>query len=162
GDSTDPNKVHALNGIIIRLIQAQLLGNRKFEIWGTGKPVREWVYIADVARILVDSIAMEEQVYPLNLAQNKAYSIAEIAEFEAALAERLKLRNPVALNSGTSALHLALALAGVGPEDEVILPAQTFVATGLVVLMQGATPVFADIDPATGNLCPESLRRKVT
>ena len=83
GDSTDPNKVHALNGIIIRLIQAQLLGNRKFEIWGTGKPVREWVYIADVARILVDSIAMEEQVYPLNLAQNKAYSIAEIAEIAA-------------------------------------------------------------------------------
>ena len=87
---------------------------------------------------------------------------AQVKEFEAALAERLKLRNPVALNSGTSALHLALALAGVGPEDEVILPAQTFVATGLVVLMQGATPVFADIDPATGNLCPESLRRKVT
>jgi perosamine synthetase len=44
----------------------------------------------------------------------------------------------------------------------VILPAQTFVATGLVVHMQGATPVFADIDPATGNLCPESVRRKVT
>lgn len=85
-----------------------------------------------------------------------------VKEFEAALTERLGLVNPVALNSGTSALHLALAVAGIGPGDEVILPAQTFVATGLAILMQGATPVFADIDLRTGNLCPLSVRRKIT
>jgi len=82
--------------------------------------------------------------------------------FETALAERCGLIRPVALNSGTAALHLALALSGVGPADEVILPAQTFIATGMAILMRGATPVFADIDPETGNLAPESVRRKLT
>ena len=85
-----------------------------------------------------------------------------VAQFESALAGRLGLLNPVALNSGTSALHLALALAGIGPGDEVILPAQTFVATGLVILMQRATPVFADIDPLTGNISPASIAEKIT
>jgi len=85
-----------------------------------------------------------------------------VEEFESALSEKLGLVNPVAVNSGTSALHLALVLAGVGPGDEVILPAQTFVATGLVVLMQGATPVFADIQYETGNIDPEDIVRKIT
>lgn len=85
-----------------------------------------------------------------------------VKEFEAALAGRLGFCNPVAVNSGTSALHLALAVAGVGPGDEVILPAQTFVATGLAVLMQGATPVFADIDPCTGNIALASIAERVT
>jgi perosamine synthetase len=85
-----------------------------------------------------------------------------VKRFESALSERLGLRNPVAVNSGTSALHLALALVGVGPGDEVILPAQTFVATGLVILMQRATPVFADIDPMTGNLAPASIAERIS
>lgn len=85
-----------------------------------------------------------------------------VKEFEKALASRLGVSNPVAVNSGTSALHLALAVAGVGAGDEVILPAQTFVATGLAVLMQGATPVFADIDPLTGNLSTRTLEEKIT
>jgi perosamine synthetase len=57
---------------------------------------------------------------------------------------------------------LALVLAGVGPGAEVILPAQTFVATGLVILMQGATPVFADIDPRTGNISTASILEQIT
>ena len=85
-----------------------------------------------------------------------------VKRFESALSGSLGLRNPVAVNSGTSALHLALALAGVGPADEVILPAQTFVATGLVILMQRATPVFADIDPMTGNIAPASIAERIT
>ncbi len=85
-----------------------------------------------------------------------------VKRFEDELAQKLGLVHPVAVNSGTTALHLALVLAGVGPGDEVVLPAQTFVATGLVVLMQGATPVFADIDPRTGNLCPQDLARRLT
>jgi len=85
-----------------------------------------------------------------------------VKQFEEALASQLGLANPVAVNSGTSALHLALVLAGVGPGDEVILPAQTFVASGLVILMQRATPVFADIDPSTGNISPESIKEKIT
>lgn len=87
---------------------------------------------------------------------------AKVKAFEAALTSTLGLVNPSALNSGTSALHLALAVAGVAPGDEVILPAQTFVATGLAILMQGAVPVFADVNPATGNLDPAAFERAVT
>lgn len=83
GDNVDPNKVHALNGIIIRLLKAQQKNEKEFEIWGSGKPTREWVYIEDVAKMLVDSLNMEDQIYPLNLAQNKAYSITEIAQIVA-------------------------------------------------------------------------------
>jgi len=84
GDALDPDKVHAMNGIVIRLIQAQRGGRREFEIWGTGRPVREWCYIEDAARILVASLQQEgTQTYPVNLGQNKGYSIAEIAELAA-------------------------------------------------------------------------------
>ncbi|MBX4192569.1 NAD-dependent epimerase/dehydratase family protein, partial [Candidatus Parcubacteria bacterium] len=83
GDYTDPNKVHALNGILIRLIKAQKEGAKTFEIWGTGKPLREWVYIKDVARVFVDSLSMDARTHPVNLAQNKAYSITEIAQIGA-------------------------------------------------------------------------------
>lgn len=84
GDYSDPNKVHALNGIIIRLLKSKKAGDKTFEIWGSGTPTREWVYIEDVAKILCYSVDnIEEQVYPLNLAQNKAYSITEIAKIAA-------------------------------------------------------------------------------
>jgi perosamine synthetase len=85
-----------------------------------------------------------------------------VLQFEQALSRELGLLRPVALNSGTSALHLALALAGVGPGDEVVLPAQTFVATGTAIVMQGAIPVFADIDPMTGNLDPKAFERAIS
>jgi perosamine synthetase len=82
--------------------------------------------------------------------------------FESSLQSSLGLINPVTVNSGTSALHLALAVAGVKPGDEVILPPQTFISTGLVILMQGAKPVFADIKYETGNIDPRSIREKIT
>lgn len=85
-----------------------------------------------------------------------------VKEFESALDQRLGLKNCVTVNSGTSALHLALVLAGVGQGDEVIIPAQTFVATGLVVLQQGASVVFADIDYETGNMSVESFKSRIT
>ncbi len=85
-----------------------------------------------------------------------------VKEFESELAHVLAVANPVTTNSGTAALHLALVIAGVAPGDEVILPAQTFIATGLVILQQGATPVFADIDPQTGNISPKSIEDKIT
>jgi perosamine synthetase len=85
-----------------------------------------------------------------------------VKEFEAELAKVLGVVNPVAVNSGTSALHLALSVAGIGDGDEVILPAQTFIATGLAVLMNGAVPVFADIQYATGNMDPLSIEKKIS
>jgi|Deesub1362A_J573_1020465.scaffolds.fasta_scaffold01197_2 perosamine synthetase len=83
-------------------------------------------------------------------------------EFEERLSKELGLVNPVTLNSGTSALYLALAIAGIEPGDEVIIPPQTFIATGLVVLMHHAKPVFADIQLETGNIDPQSIRQKIT
>ncbi|MBX9744930.1 MAG: DegT/DnrJ/EryC1/StrS family aminotransferase [Chlamydiales bacterium] len=86
-----------------------------------------------------------------------------VKEFETELQNILHLvRKPVAVNSGTSALHLAVVVAGIQEGDEVILPAQTFIATGLPILMQKAKPVFADIQPDTGNICPQSIRQKIT
>lgn len=70
-------------------------------------------------------------------------------------------KNPVTVNSGTSALHLALLIAGVKEGDEVILPAQTFVATGLAILYCKAKPVFADID-LDGNIDIDNALGKVT
>ncbi len=83
-------------------------------------------------------------------------------KFEKELANQLGLVNPVTVNSGTSALYLALAVAGVKPGDEVILPPQTFIATGLSVLMHYARPVFADIQYKTGNIDPDSIRQNIT
>jgi perosamine synthetase len=86
----------------------------------------------------------------------------KVKEFESQLTSRLGWVNPIAVNSGTSALHLALVLAGIEAGDEVICPAQTFVATGLVVLQQKATVIFADIQYESGNIDPKSIEKKVT
>ncbi|MFA5879709.1 MAG: NAD-dependent epimerase/dehydratase family protein [Candidatus Margulisiibacteriota bacterium] len=81
GDHTDPNKCHALNGMIIRMIKAQKEKQKIFEIWGTGKPIREWAYIDDVIHFLIKGTTIETDLtYPVNIAQNKGYSIKESAE----------------------------------------------------------------------------------
>ncbi len=85
-----------------------------------------------------------------------------VARFEQALEQAFGYRYGVAVNSGTSALHLALILAGVKRGDEVIIPAQTFIATGLVVLYCGAKPVFVDIQEDTGNINPERIVNRIT
>ncbi|MBI1735069.1 MAG: DegT/DnrJ/EryC1/StrS family aminotransferase [Candidatus Rokubacteria bacterium] len=86
----------------------------------------------------------------------------EMRALEAEFAATLGVRFCLATNSGTSALHLALAAAGVGPGDEVIIPALSFVATAQAVVHQGATPVFADIDPATYTMLPADAAARVT
>ena len=85
-----------------------------------------------------------------------------VKEFEAELCKKLLLKNIVTVNSGTSALHLSLDLSGISEGDEVICPAQTFVASALVILQQKAIPVFADIDYETGNISVESIKKKIT
>ena len=75
-----------------------------------------------------------------------------VAEFERAFAERVGAREGVAVSSCTTGLHLALVLLGVGPGDEVIVPSLSFIATANAARYVGATPVFADVERATGNL----------
>jgi len=75
-----------------------------------------------------------------------------VARFERDLAAFALRRFAVAVTSGTAGLHVALAAAGVGPGDEVITTPLTFVATANAIVMTGATPVFVDVEPDTGNI----------
>lgn len=81
---------------------------------------------------------------------------------ERSLAAYVGAPHAIACASGTDALHLSLVAAGIGPGDEVIVPAFTFFATAEAVSTTGATPVFADIDPASFNLDPRSLEARLT
>jgi dTDP-4-amino-4,6-dideoxygalactose transaminase len=85
----------------------------------------------------------------------------EVAAFEADLAAFCGARYAVGCASGTDALMLVLMAKGIGPGDAVLCPAFTFCATAEVVALIGATPVFADVDPATFNLDPSSLVRAI-
>lgn len=81
GDSTDPNKTHAMNGLIIRMLQAQRNGDKEFLIWGTGAPIREWGYVKDMTSVLTQALQVDEDLLePVNIAQGRGYSIRESAE----------------------------------------------------------------------------------
>ncbi len=86
----------------------------------------------------------------------------KVEAFEADFATYCQARFAFGVNSGTSALHLALLAAGVGPGDEVITVGYTFVATVAGILYTGARPVFVDIDPLTCNIDPEKIEAAIT
>ncbi len=85
-----------------------------------------------------------------------------VTRFEEALARRVQVAHAAAVSSGTAGLHLATRLAGVGPGDEVITSPFSFVASANCALYEGATPVFADVDPHTLNLDPAAVEAAVT
>ena len=82
--------------------------------------------------------------------------------FEARFAERIGARHAVAVSSCTAALHLSLLVRGVGPGDEVIVPAMTHVATAHAAEFCGARPVFVDVEADTGNLDADALAAAIT
>lgn len=82
----------------------------------------------------------------------------ELGEFEAAYAEFCGTRYAIGVGSGTAALHLVLAAAGIGPGDAVAVPSHTFIATVEPLTWLGAVPKFVEIDPATGGMDPAALR----
>ena len=92
-----------------------------------------------------------------NLAQG-----SEVLAFENAFSKVVDGRECVAVNSGTSALHVALLSLGIGPGDEVIIPSFTFAATANSVALTGATPVFVDIDPLTYNIDSNLIEAAIT
>jgi dTDP-4-amino-4,6-dideoxygalactose transaminase len=95
--------------------------------------------------------------------QNAAFILGEEVErFEQAFAKYCEVKHCVALNSGTSALHLALLTAGIGEGDEVITTANTFIATAESIVYTGATPVFVDIEPFTANIDPAAIQAAIT
>ena len=86
----------------------------------------------------------------------------KVAEFEKKFASYHEANHALATTSCTTGLHLMLAALGIGPGDEVIVPAFTWVSTANVVLYCGATPIFADIDPRTFNIDPEDIAHRIT
>jgi dTDP-4-amino-4,6-dideoxygalactose transaminase len=103
-------------------------------------------------RVAVDAVLRSGM-----LAQGK-----RVAEFETRFSNVIGSKNSVALNSGTSALHLLLLAHGIGPGDEVIVPSFTFAATANAVALTGATPVFADIEIGSMCLDPIDVARKIS
>ncbi|WP_125778251.1 DegT/DnrJ/EryC1/StrS family aminotransferase [Antribacter gilvus] len=85
-----------------------------------------------------------------------------VAAFEAAFAETMQAGEAVATSNCTTALHLALVVAGVGAGDDVVVPSFSFVATANAPTYVGARPVFADVDPVTGNVTAETVAAALT
>jgi dTDP-4-amino-4,6-dideoxygalactose transaminase len=95
--------------------------------------------------------------------ESTQYSLGdEVIGFERAFAEYCRTRETVAVNSGTSALHLALLAAGVGPDDEVITVPFTFVATVAAIEYTGARPVLVDVDPRSYTMDPALVEAAIT
>ncbi|UPJ60699.1 DegT/DnrJ/EryC1/StrS family aminotransferase [Bradyrhizobium sp. 192] len=86
----------------------------------------------------------------------------EVTAFEQHFAEYCRTAHCRAVNSGTSALHLALLATGIGPGDEVITVSMTFVATTAAILYSGAKPVFVDVDPVTWTMNPALIEAAIT
>jgi dTDP-4-amino-4,6-dideoxygalactose transaminase len=87
---------------------------------------------------------------------------AFVEEFENSFADFCQVKHAVGVNSGTSALHLSMLALGIGPGDEVIIPANTFIATAWAVSYSGATPVFIDCTPDTYQIDVKQVEAKIT
>jgi dTDP-4-amino-4,6-dideoxygalactose transaminase len=109
------------------------------------------------------TIGEEIEASVTNVLRNGEYILgSSVASFEKNFASYCGTKEAVALNSGTSALHLALLSLGVGSNDEVITVPMTFVATVAAIRYTGATPVFVDIDPKNWTMDPGKLERAIT
>ena len=85
-----------------------------------------------------------------------------VDEFEKAFAQYNGARHAIAVNSGASALHVAMAALDIGPGDEVIVPAYTYIASAIAPMMVGATPVLVDVEADTYNLDPAAVKAAIT
>lgn len=85
-----------------------------------------------------------------------------IERFEKKFSRFIGVKFAIACNSGTSALHLSLASLNIGPNDEVIIPALTMIATALPIIYTQATPVLVDVNPQTGNIDPIKVSQKIS
>jgi dTDP-4-amino-4,6-dideoxygalactose transaminase len=98
-----------------------------------------------------------------NVLENSQFVLgAEVSAFEKEFAAYTGADQAIGVNSGTSALHLTMLAAGIGPGDEVITVPFTFVATVAAVVYSGATPVFVDIDPVSFTMDPSQIEAAIT
>ena len=108
---------------------------------------------------------LRDEIEPtvLRLMQSQSFVLgAEVEALEAEIAAYTRAPHAIACANGTDALMLALLACGVGPGDEVITSAFSFIAAAEVIALLGAKPVFVDIDPGTFNLDPDALERTLT
>jgi dTDP-4-amino-4,6-dideoxygalactose transaminase len=113
---------------------------------------RQYAQIADEVHAAID------RVLPMG-----KYTLGPVLEeFEQGFARYCGVEHAIGISSGTAALQLALAAMGVGPGDEVITQANTYVATAFAISYLGATPVFVDVDPVYANLDVNALEARIT
>ncbi|MEO6222776.1 MAG: DegT/DnrJ/EryC1/StrS family aminotransferase [Vicinamibacterales bacterium] len=126
--------------------------------WAVDAPVREHYLVFGSPQLL------EPEIDGVVAAMRSAWigTGPRVQEFETAFARYIGTPYPLAVNSCTAALHLALVALGVGPGDEVIVPAMTFASTANVVIHAGGVPVFADVDRSTMCLDPVAAEQKIT
>lgn len=109
------------------------------------------------------SIKSEIDAAVLGVLASGQYTLGdEVANFEREFADYCGVRNAIAVNTGTSALHLSLLAAGIGPDDEVITVPFTFVATTSAICYTGARPVFVDVEPQTLTIDPAQIEARIT
>jgi dTDP-4-amino-4,6-dideoxygalactose transaminase len=126
------------------------------------RPLAELIPMLDL-RAQFESIAPEIRAAVDEVLKSQQFVLGPHGDaLEQEIAQACGVRHAVGVASGTAALELGLHVCGVGPGDEVIVPAFTFIATGGAVSAIGARPVFADIEPATFNLDPEQIEARIT
>lgn len=96
------------------------------------------------------------------IAGPKFYGGREVQAFEKEFAKKFGVKHALGFNSATTALHAAVAALSIGPGDEVIVPPYTMSASATAIMMNGATPIFADVDAKTFCIDPESIRKRIT
>ncbi len=127
-----------------------------------GKPIRENVlpFVPREADITDEEINAVLEVFR---SRKLSQLVSEkINKFEEAFAKYYGVEHAISVNSGTAALHVALAAADVGPANDVVLPPYTFMATANAILCQCSVPNFADVDPKTYTLDPRDMEKRIT
>lgn len=107
-------------------------------------------------------VEIDSAVVPLRSGKVNYWTGTEGREFEKEYAAFVGSRHAIAVANGTLALELALYALGIGPGDEVITTSRTFIASASCIVMRGATPVLADVDPVSQNLTAESIKAVLT
>jgi perosamine synthetase len=119
-----------------------------------------WPVVTEADKRAVGKVLDEGPLWALST--DEGLFAPEMTALEREFGEFIGVRYALACNGGTAALHMAIAAAGVGPGDEVITSAYSFLATPVAVLHQSAVPIFADIDPRTYNIDPAEIERRIT
>src|SRR3989339_511195 len=135
------------------------IGSEKLAIFGGNPVFKKKIPILSM-------IGKEEKEAVFNVLESGILSQSRqgyyVGLFENSFAQYFKNKYAVSTSSGTTALHTAICTLGIGSDDEVLVPALTFVSTASVVLQEGARPVFVDINPDTFNIDMGDLEKKIT